>query len=30
MQPAKKPHGYQGLSYERLALQAAMRKPITA
>ena len=25
MQPAKKPHGYQGLSYERPALQAAMR-----
>ena len=25
-QPAKKPHGYQGLSYDRPALQAAMRK----
>ena len=26
MQPAEKPHGYQGLSYDRPALQAAMRK----
>ena len=25
MQPAKNPHGYQGLSYERPALQAAMQ-----
>jgi hypothetical protein len=24
MQPAEKPHGYQGLSYDRPALQAAM------
>ena len=26
MQPAEKPHGYQGLSHDRPALQAAMRK----
>lgn len=26
MQPTEKPHGYKGLSYDRPALQAAMRK----
>ena len=25
MQPAEQPHGYHGLSYDRPALQAAMR-----
>ena len=30
MQPTVKSHGYKGLSYDRPALQAAMRKPMIA